>query len=173
MDCTERSDLIRKIDDLSRTDLEIHIYNCPVCSESLSYFYDLYKKGKKDPVLDSFPPHNPEMTENEFLIVWAISLASQKERARYYACGLKNKLSRDEVKILIISLIQELTALMKVKSCSKGEVSYNNLAEIIEILDGEFLNEEFEMLFGCTKKRLLKIIEKELPKRKEGKLPRK
>lgn len=173
MTCKSKIDLIHRINDLSKLDLKIHINDCSICSKNLQHFYNLYTKGKPDPILDSFPPYDQKKSKGEFLDAWIISLASKKERTHHYANELKKNLERDEVKILTINLVQELIKSLKADSYADKRKRHRSLIEIIEILSEEFLHEEFEMLFGYEKEVLLKILDRKLSTKEDNLLPRK
>ena len=62
---------------------------------------------------------------------------------------------------------------LKADSYSEKRKRHRSLIEIIEILSGEFLHEEFEMLLGYEKEVLLEILDRKLSKKEDNLLPRK
>lgn len=157
--CEKDYELLEKMVELNRKDLDAHLKECPVCAGSIEKAYRLYKNKKKEPIFDSFPPYDPTKNLNEFLDAWIVSLVSKRDRLHHYATEINSKMNKKNMKTLTIGLIQELIKSLEAKTRKEKTNRYKSLSEIIEILDSEFLQEEFELFFGRSKEDLIKILE--------------
>ncbi|MGM0439121.1 MAG: hypothetical protein ACQEP3_01650 [Patescibacteria group bacterium] len=173
--CEKDHGLLEKMIELDRKDLDKHLKECSVCASSLKKAYRLYKDKKKEPILNSFPPYDSTRTLTEFLDAWVISLVSKRDRLHHYATEINAKMANENVRTLTIGLIQELIKSLKAKTKQERLDRYKSLSEIIEILDGEFFQEEFKLFLGHSKEELIEIIEDHLliEEDKDKLLPRK
>ena len=167
MRCEKDYGLRKKIVHLSKSQLKEHLNDCSVCKKSLDRAYDLYKQEKEDPLTKSFPAFNVAQDKEEFLNFWKISLNSTKDRFDYYKAQLKEKMNETSMKSLILELVTELVKSLKADEEDRIDRK-KALYEIIEIMDGEFLDQEFEMFFGFSKENVIKIIDHHLEIDKEG-----
>lgn len=172
MSCEKDFTLRMKVLYLDKEDLLGHVEECPVCERSLDRAYDLYISDKKDPILKSFPCFDPKKSREEFLRDWRLSLASKKERFDHYKKELKGKMNETGMKSLILELVSELIRVLEVDNEKDRLARVKALNEIIEIIDGELLKEEFEMFFGFSKEKVIQIINSHLREDEKKKLPR-
>ena len=162
MKCEKDFSLRMKVLYLSKDQLKEHLSDCSICKESLRRAYDLYKQEKQDPYLKSFPVFGAAEDKEEFLDFWKMSLFSKKERFDHYKAQLKEKMDEVSMKSLILELVTELVKSLAADSRKDKMERKKALYEIIEIMDGELLDEEFEMFFGFSKEGLTEIIKKRL-----------
>ena len=162
MKCKKDFELRMKVLYLNERDLKDHLNECNICKESLNRAYQLYKDKKHDPILKSFPSFGVAKSREEFLKCWRLSLISKKERFDHYKSQLKEKMGKTSMKSLILELVTELVKSLAADDRKDKMERKKALYGIVEIMDGEFLDEEFEMFFGFTKERVVDIIEKGL-----------
>ncbi len=157
MNCQKGSSLLKNMIRMSWKELSEHLSECSVCRLSLSEAYIAYVKKEKEPILDSFPPYRPKITKDRFLGDWVIRLSWKKERAECYLESLKNKMSKDSIKILAIILIRDLFRYLK-DTLEERETPFpgkeiRSLKEMLSI-------QEAEIFFGFTDESTEKLIRK-------------